>query len=76
MLSYRLLAGNETVIETFHAGGDDKAIQCAHRLSMDFPCHARTFAARWGYFRLERQDGYIWRFLFAWVPRDGSPAAS
>ncbi|MDK3255753.1 hypothetical protein [Blastococcus capsensis] len=70
MPSYRLLAGRITVLETFDAEDDDEAINCAHKLSLDFPSEAQTFVARWGYFLLERQDGYLWRFLFAWVPQD------
>jgi hypothetical protein len=73
MPSYRLLAGSATVLEAFDAEDDAGAIVLAHELSLDFPCEARTFAARWGYFRLERQDGYLWQLLFAWVPRDRAP---
>jgi hypothetical protein len=76
MPSYRVLAGSATVLETFDADDDGEAITCAHHLTLDLPCEERTFAARWVYFRLERQEGYDWRFLFAWVPRGGSPQAS
>jgi hypothetical protein len=68
MPSYRLLAGNLTVVETFDAEDDAEAITCAHGLSLEFPIPERTFAARWGYFRLERQQGHQWQFFFAWVP--------
>ncbi|WNV75164.1 hypothetical protein [Geodermatophilus sp. DSM 44513] len=68
MPSYRLLAGNLTVIETFDAEDDAEAITRAHGLALDFPIPECTFAARWGYFRLERQDGHLWQFFFAWVP--------
>jgi hypothetical protein len=68
MPSYRLLAGNLTVVETFDADDDSEAIDCAHMLSLNLPCEPRIFAARWGYLRLERQDGYLWQFLFAWIP--------
>jgi hypothetical protein len=68
MPSYRLLAGNFTVIEAFDAEDDAEAIRCAHGLSMDFPILERTLAARWGYFRLERRQADRWEFFFAWAP--------
>jgi hypothetical protein len=70
MPNYRLLAGDFTVIETFDADDDAEAIEWAHRLSLDFPMHERVFAARWGYFRLERRD-HVWAFFFAWAARPG-----
>jgi hypothetical protein len=70
MPSYGLLAGNVTVLEDFDAEDDGEATRRGHELSLDFPCETRTFAARWGYYRLERQDDYLWQFLFAWVPQD------
>lgn len=68
MPSYRLLAGDVTVLEIFVAEHDGEAIDCARRMSLDLPCDAEIFAARWRYFRLERQLNEGWRFLFAWVP--------
>jgi hypothetical protein len=68
MPSYRLLAGSLTVIETFGAEDDAEAIRRANELSVGFPVADCTFAARWGYFRLERQHGCLWQFFFAWVP--------
>ncbi|MCW2742998.1 MAG: hypothetical protein JWR45_3420 [Blastococcus sp.] len=74
MPSYRLLAGPRTVLEVFAADQDGEAIERARRLSLEFPCEPQTFAARWGYFRLERQQDHVWHFLFAWVPGDPLPA--
>lgn len=68
MPSYRLLAGEQTVLEAFAAQQDGEAIEHARRLSHEFPCEPRTFAARWGYFRLERQQDHAWDLVFAWVP--------
>jgi len=68
MPRYRLLAGERTVLEAFAAEQDGEAIVRARWLSREFPCEPRTFAARWGYFRLERQQDHVWQFLFAWVP--------
>ena len=69
MPSYRLLAGCTTVIETFDAENDRAAIQSAHKMSLEFGWEPGTFAARWGYFRLERRDALSWLLIFAWVPR-------
>ena len=69
MPSYQLLVGRWTVIETFEAEYDAEAIEQAHRLSNAFPIDESTFTARWGYFRLERWEAYVWRYFFAWVPR-------
>ena len=65
-----------TVLETFAADDDSDAIERAHKLSLDLPCEPRTFAARWGYFRLEREDGHGSQLLFAWVPRDRTPESA
>jgi hypothetical protein len=73
MPSYRLLAGSTTVIDTFDAVDDGEAIDRAHELSLDFPCEAGTFIARWGYYRLDRQEGQLWQLLFAWVPHGRPP---
>jgi hypothetical protein len=68
MRSYRLLAGHWTVVGTFDAEDDAQAITRARELSQHVPTADGAFAARWGYFRLERRHGYVWEFFFAWVP--------
>ncbi|SFD96211.1 hypothetical protein [Blastococcus tunisiensis] len=73
MPSYRLLAGCATVLEDFDVEDDRQAIDHARQLSVDFPWEAGTFQARWGYFQLERRDGYRWQIIFAWVPQDQCP---
>lgn len=70
MPSYRLLAGDVTVLDTFAAEHDGKAIDCARELSLELPWERASFVVRWRYFRLERQLDEGWRFLFAWVPGD------
>ncbi|SFE92652.1 hypothetical protein [Blastococcus tunisiensis] len=72
MPSYRLLAGCTTVLEVFDVEDDRQAIDYARQLSVDFPWEPRTFQTRWGYFLLERRDGYLWQMLFAWVPQGQS----
>jgi hypothetical protein len=71
MLSYRLLVGQRTVIETFDAEDDAEAIAQAHELSKAIPIDESTFAARWGYYRLERCEAHEWRYFFVWVPGEG-----
>ncbi|TQN37305.1 hypothetical protein FHU33_3951 [Blastococcus colisei] len=76
MPSYRLLAGSATVLEVFDMEDDRQAIDYARQLSVAFPWEPRTFRVRWGYFQLERRDGYLWQMLFAWVPQGQSSNVS
>ncbi|UOY02466.1 hypothetical protein [Blastococcus sp. PRF04-17] len=65
MPSFRLLAGKGTVIETFDADDEAEAIECARRLSLEFPRRS-PLDDQW--LRLERRNGHRWELFFAWRP--------
>lgn len=67
MPSYRLLAGQGTIVEIFDAADDEEACRRAREFSVGY----ERPSPRWGTridLRVERFDGAHWACIYAWVP--------
>lgn len=67
MPSYRLLAGQGTVVETFEVADDEEARRRGRELSIGYERPGRRWGTRYD-LRVERQSGAHWVCVFAWVP--------
>lgn len=67
MPSYRVLAGQGTVVDCFNAPDDTAASRLARELSRGFQRPDTRFGSR-SDLRVERLDGGRWTCVYAWVP--------
>lgn len=67
MPSYRLLAGQGTVVEMFDAADDEEAGRRGRECSVGYERPAPRFGTRFD-LRVERHEDNHWICVFAWVP--------